>query len=324
MQSEIDTKDPFLTLLTEALRTGPGSPEWHQAVAQLKQAGESTDEYKLLIEAREALESGRDYRSVRAGPGFTRKLLTELDQQKAPVTGKRFQFATLIAALAGIVIIAVAAIVVYEVYPRAPIDDSVKAANELAATYFSKEISATSFEAGIPAAWRTIGGLALDTTGGLKAGNSAAPPPGDYAGGGIVLVDPIPAAQPVALQVSLHVTQSSSQVIPQVFVANDPDFSNDRATSSHELVWQLQNGMQKVVVNGTMVKETKLNAKPEHLIRVLLKGDLAVVEVDGRRWSGRSDLGDKPRYVGVRFIRTGDQPAGDIKFTNIRVLGVNP
>ena len=69
MPTEIDTNDPFLTLLTDALRAGPGSPEWHQAVSQLKVSGENVDEYKLLIEAREALESGRDYRSVRAGAG---------------------------------------------------------------------------------------------------------------------------------------------------------------------------------------------------------------------------------------------------------------
>ncbi len=322
MPAEIDTTDPFLTLLTDALRAGPGSPEWHQAVSQLKLAGENVDEYKLLIEAREALESGRDYRSVRAGPGFTRKLLNELEN-KAPVARSRFHVATLIAALAGVVIIAVVGILVYELYPRTPMDDVGTAANELAATYFSREIASATFENGIPASWRTIGSLPLDTTGGLKAASSPAPAAGDYVGGGIVLDQPVPAGQPVALQATLKTKGSSSELIPQVFAANDATFSSDRATSSQELVWQALDGQQKVVVDGKTQKQAKLSSKTDtHLIRVLLKGDLVVVEVDGARWSGRNGLGDKPRYLGVRFIRTGPN-TGDATFTNVRVLGTD-
>src|SRR6476620_9561082 len=135
MPTEIDTNDPFLTLLTDALRAGPGSPEWHQAVSQLKVSGENVDEYKLLIEAREALESGRDYRSVRAGAGFTRKLLTELEN-KAPVARS---LTTWIAALAGFVIVAIIGIAIYEFYPRTPVDNTSQAVTELASTYFSRE-----------------------------------------------------------------------------------------------------------------------------------------------------------------------------------------
>jgi hypothetical protein len=324
MPAEIDTNDPFLSLLTDALRAGPGSPEWHQAVAQLKASGESVDEYKLLIEAREALESGRDFRSVRAGAGFTRKLLNGLDQQNPP-TPSRFHVATLIAAIAAVVIIAIVAIAVFEFYPRTPVDDSAKAISELASTYFAKDISSAIFENGIPAAWRTIGSLPLDTTNGLKVAGTTQPAQGDYAGGGIVLSEPVPAAQALALQASLHIDHPSPDLIPQVFAANDSNFSADRAISSQELVWQIQNDLQKVVVNGKMAREAKLGSKTDnHLIRVLLKGDLAIVEVDGQRWAGRNELGDKPRYLGVRFIRTGAQPAGDIKFTNVRVSSANP
>jgi hypothetical protein len=322
MPSQIDTNDPFLILLTDALRAGPGSPEWHQAVAQLKLSGENVDEYKLLIDAREALESGREYRSVRAGPGFTRKLLTELDQRKPPAAPSRFNLATLIAAIAGVVIVAVVAIVVYETYPRTPTDDSARAVNELGSTYFSKEIGAATFENGIPATWRTIGSLPLDTAGGLKAANAPVPD-GDYAGGGIVLAEAIPASQSIALQVSLHINHSGSDLIPQVFVSNDRDFSSDRAISSQELVWQLQDGLQKVVVNGKMARQAKVSSNTIHMIRVLLKGDLAIVEVDGQQWSGRNELGDKPRYLGVRFIRTGSKPGGDAAFTTVRVLAVS-
>src|SRR3954468_1272868 len=76
--------DQFLKLLTEALRAGPGSPQWHEAVNQLKNSSiADADEYPILINAREHLESGRDYRSIRAGPGFTRKLMNAIDQEAA-------------------------------------------------------------------------------------------------------------------------------------------------------------------------------------------------------------------------------------------------
>src|SRR5271163_3651417 len=79
MEEKINT-DPFLQLLTDALRAGPGSPEWHQAVARVK-AGETgqDDEYALLVQARENLASGKEYRQVRAGAGFTRTMMANID-----------------------------------------------------------------------------------------------------------------------------------------------------------------------------------------------------------------------------------------------------
>src|SRR3954463_2717514 len=77
--------DPLFQLLTDALRAGPGSPEWHQAVAKVREGGvaapEHADEFRLLVAVREHLESGRDWRAVRAGPGFTRKLFERLDEE---------------------------------------------------------------------------------------------------------------------------------------------------------------------------------------------------------------------------------------------------
>ena len=79
--------DPMLRLLSDALRRGPGSPEWHRAVIDLRDlAPREADEYRLLIAARERLESGRAYREVRAGPAFTRDLFGRLD---AGVGGRR-------------------------------------------------------------------------------------------------------------------------------------------------------------------------------------------------------------------------------------------
>src|SRR4051812_4481841 len=82
MPDTIDLQsDEFMTLLTDALRAGPGSPEWSQAVKTLRASDQNVDEFTLLSQAREHLESGKDYRSVRAGPGFTRKLLAGIDEE---------------------------------------------------------------------------------------------------------------------------------------------------------------------------------------------------------------------------------------------------
>src|SRR5690606_40903756 len=72
--------EQFLTLLTDALLAGPGSPQWQEAVSILRRAGAEGDEYAMLITAREHLESGRPYRAVRPGPNFTRKVLAEVER----------------------------------------------------------------------------------------------------------------------------------------------------------------------------------------------------------------------------------------------------
>jgi hypothetical protein len=104
--------EQFMTLLTDALRAGPGSPEWHQAIGVLRTSGGSAgaDEYQMLVRAREDLESGRDYRSVKAGPGFTRKVLAAIEEEGS-ATPKGLPSATLIAMLASGVILAVVAVV---------------------------------------------------------------------------------------------------------------------------------------------------------------------------------------------------------------------
>src|SRR5256885_17183726 len=86
MSDTIDFQsDQFMTLLTDALRSGPGSPEWHQAVRQVRAANAegaaAADEYAMLYAARERLEAGKEYRSVRPGPGFTRKVMESVDEE---------------------------------------------------------------------------------------------------------------------------------------------------------------------------------------------------------------------------------------------------
>src|SRR6185312_5862641 len=92
--------DPFFQLLTEALRAGPGSAQWGEAVTKLRDGGvEGADEYRLIIRAREDLEKGRDFRKVTAGPQFTHKVLEAVAQEGRRRNG--IPTATIVAILSG-------------------------------------------------------------------------------------------------------------------------------------------------------------------------------------------------------------------------------
>ena len=315
--------DPFLLLLTDAC-AGPGSPEWRDAVAKLKSGDGQVDEYRLLIEAREALESGKDYRSVRAGPGFTRKLLSNLEADQSDSARRAFPLTGFIAGLAVLVIAAVVGIAIHELSSHAPVIATPHGnVDELANTYLPTTVLATDFDSGIPAGWRKIGSLPVEADKGLVATKATVPENG-FLGGGIVLSDPIPADQTFSVSITLQIHSTGTGLIPQIFVANSPDFSSDRATAAQELVWELEGAEQKVVVGGRVEEQAKLPSRTQSLtVRIILNKDLAIVEsTDGeshRLWSGPHTLGDQPRYFGVRFIRTGGKSDADVSIQSVRI-----
>jgi len=179
--AEIES-DPFFELLTDALRAGPGSPQWHQAVQRLRQDGDviaGADEYRVLVEAREHLESGREYRSVRPGPGFTRRLFNEIDEGGAPGSGA--PTATIITLLSALAILGVV-VSVGVLMMRGGGTPPEQPQTDLAALYFPNDVASATFRDAIPAGWRTIGNLSLLTDDGLRP---AVMPMevGDYVGG---------------------------------------------------------------------------------------------------------------------------------------------
>jgi len=324
MSQQIEVEnDPFLILLTDALRAGPGSPQWHEAVSKLKENGENVDEYRLLVEARQALESGKDYRSIRAGAGFTRKVMEGLEQQPAQHK-PRISLASLIALLAGVLVIAIIVIAVVALWPKQQGGQDAKAIEELATTYFPTQALSADFTSGIPSGWGKIGALPVDAASGLRPSTHTAIPSG-YIGGGVVSDSSFAPDQPLDVETSVRLNQPTANLIAQVFVSDSSDFSSDRAVSfGNELVWQVEGAAQKVVAAGRVEHQSKIAAKGQtHTIRILLRGDLAVVEQDNRRiWAGHSGLGSKPRYVGVRFIRTGEKATDDVSVQSIKVLKV--
>src|SRR5436190_15011609 len=155
--------DQFLQLLTDALRAGPGSPEWHEAVEALRTNGiAEKNEYRLLISARENLEKGKKYRSVRAGPGFGRKLDDALD---AEATGRKGAPTTSVVAIvsAGL-LLAAAAVLLYLLFPGgAP----TAAIEKLSTTYFVEPVLERGFDYSIAKDFDRIGSLNIETQRGL-------------------------------------------------------------------------------------------------------------------------------------------------------------
>jgi hypothetical protein len=324
---ELDFESDFLQLLTEALRAGPGSPEWHRAVTQLDgDASDQTTEYQLLIAARQRLESGREYRSIRAGSAFTRRVMESLDQQPDAAPAN-ITTGGVIAGLS-VLLIALAAIAIgYLIFRNQPSADP--AIDALANSYFSKSLVDVTFADGVPDGWREIGRLSIDTARGFRLKRQQAEQ--SASGGGIYWSQPLTSDQKYEIQVSLHLSKPGSGgpgVIAQVFVTDDPTFDEDRGTSPHELVWLVQDAESKLVVPGGRVETQSSplgNRRVGNLnLRILLDQSVAVIEQNGRPfWSGRHGLGSSsPRYVGIRFLQpqgAGGKSDTEITFTSLAI-----
>jgi hypothetical protein len=312
--------DPLFQLVTDALRTGPGSSEWREAVTAVRGAEgrPEADEYKLLIEAREHLESGRDYRAIRARPEFTHRLLEKIDNEGK--SGKRdgLPIATMLAVVAAVAILGVVGAVLWQVIPRGNSDVPKSTVEQLQATYFPTEEVAAGFDGAmpmIPPNWRTIGTLPLEASRtGLRVSTTAPAEPGS---GAVVVPQPMKADEPFAAEVKLHPGKPDPELIVEVFVSSDGNFSADHATSASEMVWLLRNEGQRVVlvhegqeprqVASSPRPSAKTDPKAPVKVRIMMNRDVAVIEADEQRvWAGPHQLPPNPRHVGVRFRRTGD------------------
>src|SRR5438309_3567007 len=116
MSRTIKFDDPLLVLITDALRAGPGTPQWEEAVTRVRASGDQTDEFQLLYSAREHLAAGREYREVRAGPKFTRKVLEAVEHQEMSAP-RSLPTATIFVLLFAVVIIGVVFTVAKLMFP---------------------------------------------------------------------------------------------------------------------------------------------------------------------------------------------------------------
>ena len=328
MQSLDLENDEFLRLLTDALRAGPGSPQWHQAVLRVRgqEEAKGADEYKLLMQAREHLESGKEYRSVRAGAGFTRRVFQGIEDE-ADAASRAPSIGNLIAVVAALVILAVVVTVGFLLMRGG--NGGQGDANDLARQVFTQTIVSTSFDGPLPAQWRPIGQLGLEVGKGRRGlddqGLRLARSGGEkdaYLGGGIVTATPIPAGQTWAAEAELRPSRTAEGVITQLFVTDQTDFSPNRGTSGHELTVVLRGGRISILSpNGREEIQSKVE-KGDISVRLAVNKGTAVIFVGEQRlWAGPHQLdAQKPRLFGVRLLRRGNDARDAAVVQSIRLL----
>jgi hypothetical protein len=329
-ETQFETDD-FLKLLTDALRAGPGSPQWHEAVTRLRRDNAvETDEYRLLVRAREDLESGRDYRSVRAGPEFTRKVMRGIDGEAAGSTGG-MQSTTLITLLAAVGIAGVIVIIAVILLRGG----ETPTARDLAATAFTNTAISSDLSREVPVEWRPFGAepVVSDMDRGLR-GAPASQGGEEYQVGGIVSAMSYAPAQALAIEASMRMERPTSQAILRLFVAEEaPPVSaaaaatTTTASPSREFVAELNNGTVTAFQPDGSLAGGPVKVSPDdgQLIHLTIKMDrqFAVVEVDGKQvFGGEHGLSpDKPRWPGLRFLIRGPaRAADDITVQSIRIL----
>jgi hypothetical protein len=326
MDFEADEK---LKLLTDALRAGPGSPEWRQAVVELKPAaGSGEDEHQMLLRVREHLASGRSYREIRAGVGFTRKVIEGIEREQNARPGFS-PSANWIATIAALVIVGVVAVVAFLVWPGGG-EAPAPGLGGLERTNFVRTAESVSFEDSIGADWQTFGYLTLTADGGLKPMASTGGSAGkEYRGGGVYWDRQIPADEPVSVEATMSVPQrTGGDHVVQLFVTDERDFETKSATSPHELVVYLKDGQAKVALpDGSIVgqalqlKDVKQNVD----VRIALNQKDALVEVNQQKvWAGEHHLDPaKARTAGVRFVVTGgagNEARDAVSVQSVRVM----
>ena len=313
LMTDLDFESSQLQLLTDALRAGPGSPEWRAAMEAVGASSSvEQDEYKLLYTARERLASGRQYREVRAGPGFTRRVFDAIEQDDdSPGSMPRaLPAANLIAAISALVILGVLAIVAWLIIPSSEVRQQ-QQANDLSQTYFVNRIVDSTFANALGADWNPFGKLALHVKDGLRPGviDGGGEASQTFLGGGVTHRRTIEANQPFAVEATVRIPKPTDDVIVQVFVTDSPTFTGDNAMTPREIVWHLRGSQASVATPAGNVElaDTPIRAGQRITVRIAANQSDATVEMNGRRlWSGPNQLDPKkPRTVGVRFLAQG-------------------
>src|SRR5688500_1543725 len=250
--TDLDFESSQIQLLTDALRAGPGSPEWRAAMDSVAAAAgrSEAEEYKALYAARERLASGRQYREVRAGPGFTRKVFDAIEHEEDAdgATPGVMPAANLIAAVSALVILGVLSIVVWLIAPTRGGREQ-QQGTALAQTYFVDRIVDATFAGALDNDdWTAFGKLPVEAKNGLRPGAApnAAAAPDAYTGGGVFHRRTIDAKQPFAVEATMRIPKPADAAAVQLFVTDSPTFAGDRAMTDRELVWHVR-GAQATV-----------------------------------------------------------------------------
>jgi hypothetical protein len=313
--------DEFLKLLTDALRAGPGSPAWHQALDRLRTQGVAdADELRLLCEVRQHLESGKDYRMVRAGPGFSRKLMAAVEEQSAR-SPRGLPPATLLAIVGAMLIVGVMVGVGIILLRSSTTQGPELLKNALLAS----EVFSSDFSDGTPG-WRPIEGrLLVKASNGLTVQVPRDLDGGTYHGGGILADKPLAARDMFEALATVGVGRPTEQLAVQLFVTDEPSFpqSPQSANPRHELVCMIQGSQVRVGLPDGSVKAGR-SVQPGQTLRLRIRMDRQFVLVDNddqQVYLGRHGLSeDRPRYVGVRFEARGYERPDALVVRSVKIL----
>jgi hypothetical protein len=328
--------EQFMTLLTDALRAGPGSPEWHQAVGVLRSAGgeKNADEYQMLVRAREDLESGREYRAVKAGAGFTRTVMAGIEEE-AKAGPKGLPSANLIALIASGVVLALVVVLAVVLLKNPPPADRGEI-ERLQGIYFINPVAQLNFENGseIGPEWEVVGEVPLKVNREKMLAPEKAPAATqqtkddkrEYRTGAVVLAESIAPTEARMVDVTLKVKgQTNDRVIPEVFVS-EGRLDDAKASSGRELVWLLKGGTGQVALADGRVpgQGEKLDLRKPHTLNIKMRfnRDTVIVESGEKRlYEGPHKLSENgPRYVGVRFRRKVGDGSELVGLVSISVL----
>lgn len=310
--------EQFEELLGEALRAGPGSPAWRQAVDTLQTSGSAGDEYSLLCRAREDLASGREYRAVHAGPGFTKKLMTNIEQE----VPTRWSVPTAnIVAIASVTIVTLT--VVLGAWLMFSPAKGLRSGDELLDTYFVDAVVNENFQDAAPKGLMRIGILPVDAGNGAQVQVQTRQTE-KHIGGGFVLQAPVPADDVCAVEIAIEIDRGDTDLITQLFVSDRPDFAADTGVSPHELAYLIEQGSGRVVLpEGKTAGEAALAKNTSAVtMRIRLNRDSAAVEQNGKLlWSGAHHLSPtRERYVGVRYLTRGGEKSTGVTVKYFKLI----
>lgn len=309
METAAFETDSLMKLLTDALRRGPGSPEWHDAIEYLKRDGiAGADEYRLLLTVRERLESGQHYREVRAGPAFTRELFDKLGDESAGAGVNRRPMTTVVVAL--VCLVALVGSVGLFVKFLSGIS-SVNTSDPLATQLFVTPLKTWTFNSGVPNDLKRAGAMKLDRWGGLK-------PAGDVEGADSAVVF---SDQPIELTgggacVEMGIKFQPGSTNYQLLMADSTPLSP--TPGKNEIAVICDGTGIRVVDNGT---SSDVRALPAglHTLRLKVSDRRAIVELGAQQiWTGEHSLG-KQGFVGVRLTKSAGKPQG-VAVQSLRVL----
>lgn len=302
--TEFETDD-LLKLLTEALRRGPGSPQWHEAIQKLRDQGiRENDEYRLLMTVRERLQAGQSYREVWAGPAFTRDLMQRIRDESVP-SSARSRLLVWVSVVCLVLLIG-SSVALISLISRKPPPAS--ATDHLSEQLFLTPVKAWNFESVFPEDLTVNGDLKLIAFQGLHL------PKGNRPGYASVISEPVVDLNTgvcVEVQMTYHPSDDGS-VSVRLGSGSDPTTLTGLSVAFSPTGYVVTQGQETRLVAIPLAKQL-------YTLRIKLNASTAVMEVNGQTiWSGQHRL-SSPSMVRLDFTKNG-KDRFETRVHSLRVL----